>query len=85
MERYYVSKGLTYAGGGIANIDTGDPLQGQPNAHFSCFVMNATAAGYTASCQRNTRDGGNPASSITLMQSPTGISRWGVGTFYWVN
>lgn len=88
LERYYVSKGNTYFGISTANIDTGDPLAGQPNAHFSIEVNDlapATGTGYVIRANRNTVDGGDGISTIELHQMPTGITRLGTSVFAGIN
>ena len=85
LERYYVSKGKTYNLATTANIDTGDPLKGQPNAHFTIAVTAATAAGYTIVATRNTLDGGASADTVTIIQSTGGITRSGTGAFAGIN
>ena len=87
LERYYVSKGKTYVGATTGNIDTGDPLVGQPNAHFTIQVgpAAATAAGYTITATRNTLDGGASADTVVIIQTTGGITRSGTGAFAGIN
>ncbi len=84
MERYYVSKGNTYVGGTTATIDTGDPIAGQPNAHFGITVAATTASSYTIRATRNALDGGNATHRIELTQT-TGITRGGTTAFAGIN
>lgn len=86
MERCYVSKGATtYVGCGIANIDTGDPLAGAPNAHFALAVSGQSATGYTITATRNTVDGGVGTDTVVLTQTATGITRSGTTAFKGIN
>lgn len=85
LERYYVSKGNTYTGASTANIDTGDPLAGQPNAHFSCQVAAVSATGYTILAIRNTVDGGSVASNVQIVQTTAVITRSGASAFAGIN
>lgn len=84
LERYYVSKGNTYSGASTANIDTGDPLAGQPNAHFALSVSATTASSYTITATRNTVDGGTATHTVVLQQAGT-ISRSGTTAFAGIN
>jgi len=85
LERYYVSKGNTYSGALTSNIDTGDPLAGQPNAHFAISVVSATGAGYTIRAIRNTVDGGTAGDQINIIQTTGGITRSGTTAFAGIN
>ena len=85
LERYYVSKGNTYSGATTANIDTGDPLNGQPNAHFAMDISASTTSSYTVRATRNTLDGGAATSNITITQTPGGIVRAGATAFAGIN
>ncbi len=85
MERCYVGKGNTYAGCGTGSIDTGDPLKGQPNAHFSISVPAATAAGYTILATRNSLEGGTAGDTVQILQNTTGVTRSGGGAFSGIN
>lgn len=86
LERCYVSKGATdYTGCTITNIDTGDPLAGAPNAHFSLAVSGQGTAGYTITAVRNTVDGGLVASNIVITQTGTTVTRSGATAFKGIN
>lgn len=87
LERYYVSKGNTYVGAGTGTIDTGDPLLGQPNAHFTLEVgpVAPTIAGYTITATRNTVDGGTLGHTVVLTQTTAGITRSGTTAFAGIN
>ena len=85
MERCYVGKGKTYTGCGTANIDTGDPLKGQPNAHFSISVSAAGAAGYVITGTRNAVEGGTVNDLVVITQTTGGITRSGTGAFGGIN
>jgi prepilin-type N-terminal cleavage/methylation domain-containing protein len=85
LERYYVSKGNTYVGATTANIDTGNPLAGQSNAHFSITVDTTSAVGYRIVALRNTVDGGNAAHTVLLTQTATVITRGGTTAFAGIN
>ncbi len=86
LERYYVSKGNRYSGATTANIDTGNPLAGQPNAHFSIAVDSTTpAGGYTIRATRNTVDGGIATHTVVLTQTTSAITRGGTTAFAGIN
>lgn len=85
MERCYVGKGNTYSGCGTGTIDTGDPLKGQPNAHFSISVSGATGAGYTITGLRNTVEGGTATDTVVITQTTTGVQRSGTTAFAGIN
>ena len=85
LERYYVSKGNSYTGATTANIDTGNPLAGQPNAHFVITVDNTSAFGYRVVATRNTVDGGTNGHTVVLTQSATDITRGGTTAFAGIN
>ncbi len=85
LERYYVSRGNTYVSATTANIDTGDPLNGQPNAHFGITVGSTTINTYTITATRNTLDGGTAGHTIVLTQTTGGITRTGTGAFAGIN
>ncbi|MCB9771984.1 MAG: prepilin-type N-terminal cleavage/methylation domain-containing protein [Candidatus Omnitrophica bacterium] len=85
LERFYVSKGNTYSGATTANIDTGDPLAGQPNAHFTCAVTAASATGYTITATRNSVDGGTAGNTIVIQQTTATITRSGTTAFAGIN
>ncbi len=84
LERYYVSKGNTYASATTSNIDTGDPLAGQPNAHFTLAVSASTTSSYTITATRNTVDGGTAGNTVVLTQAAT-ITRSGTTAFQGIN
>ncbi len=85
LERYYVSKSLDYTAATTANIDTGDPLNQQPNAHFAITVEAANQGGYTIRATRNTVDGGNATHFIEIQQTVGGIARSGTAAFAGIN
>ena len=85
LERYYVSKGNTYLAASTGNIDTGNPLAGQPNAHFSVVITAAAATGYTITATRNTLDGGTGTHTIVLTQTTAVITRSGTTAFQGIN
>jgi len=86
LERYYVSKSNSYTGATTANIDTGNPLLGQPNAHFVMTVNSALpVGGYTITATRNSVDGGNATHTVVLTQSTTTITRGGTTAFAGIN
>ncbi len=85
LERYYVSKGNTYVSATTSNIDTGDPLAGQPNAHFTMTVSGTSASGYTITATRNTVDGGTATSNIRIAQTATVVTRAGSTAFAGIN
>ena len=85
LERYYVSKGNDYTNATTANIDVGDPLNGQPNAHFGIAVTAAGPAGYTIVAQRNVVDGGNANSNVTIVQGGGVVVRSGATAFAGIN
>ncbi len=85
LERYYVSKGNTYVAATTANIDTGDPLAGQPNAHFALTVGTTSISAYTITATRNTLDGGVATDTVVLTQTVGGITRSGTTAFAGIN
>ena len=85
LERYYVSKGLTYVGASTANIDTGNPLAGQPNAHFTIAVPTVAIDGYTITATRNTVDGGISTHTISIVQTTATVTRSGTAAFAGIN
>ena len=85
LERYYVSKGNSYTGATTANIDTGNPLAGQPNAHFVISVGGTSTSGYTIQALRNTLEGGVATDTVVLTQTATGITRSGTTAFAGIN
>jgi prepilin-type N-terminal cleavage/methylation domain-containing protein len=85
MERCYVGKGKTYSGCGTASIDTGDPLKGQPNAHFGITVSGANAGGYVITGLRNTLEGGTATDTVVITQTTSGVTRSGTGAFAGIN
>ncbi len=85
MERCYVSKGKTYSGCATNSIDTGDPLKGQPNAHFAIAVSGASATGYTITGTRNSLEGGAAGDTVVIIQATSGITRSGTGAFAGIN
>jgi prepilin-type N-terminal cleavage/methylation domain-containing protein len=84
MERYYVMKG-TFVGVSLANIDSSDPLSGQPNAHFSISFDGLSATGYSINAWRNTRDGGDTAARVSVMLNAGVITRSGTTAFAGIN
>ncbi len=85
MERCYVGKGNTYSGCATGSIDTGDPLKGQPNAHFAITVGGASATGYTITGTRNSLEGGNAGDTVVIVQATSGVTRSGTGAFAGIN
>lgn len=86
LERCFVSKGgSSYSGCTTANIDTGDPLVGAPNAHFTIAVSGQSATGYTITATRNTVDGGTAGHTIVLTQNAANITRSGTTAFKGIN
>lgn len=85
LERYYVSKGNTYVAATTAIIDTGDPLLGQPNAHFTLSVGTTLIDRYTITAERNAVDGGTVGDTVVLTQTPAGIVRGGTTAFAGIN
>ncbi len=85
LERYYVSKGNSYTGATTSNIDTADPLKGQPNAHFAIAVGSTSASGYTITATRNTVDGGTSTDTVVLTQTSSTIIRSGTTAFAGIN
>ena len=85
LERYYVSKGNSYTGATTSNIDTGDPLKGQANAHFALTVGSTGTSGYTITATRNTVDGGVNTDTVVLQQTSSTIIRSGTTAFAGIN
>jgi len=80
IERCYLANAGTYVGCTIGAIDVEDP-GGSPGARFSYVVSNQLATGYTITATRNTVDGGDNTSTITIWQQATGVTRSGTGSF----
>lgn len=85
LERYYLMKNSTYASASTSNIDVGDPLFGQPNAHFTLQITNQGPNTYTIIAARNTLDGGSSASNIQINVTAAGIVRTGMTAFSGIN
>jgi len=79
IERCYLAQGGTYAGCTIGAIDVANPGT-SPGANFT-YLITAVAAAYTIDAQRDTRNGGDGTSHITVRQDANGVSRSGSGSF----
>lgn len=65
----------------LTTLDVEDPA-GSPGARFTYAISGAIAtAGYTITATRNSVDGGDSSSMITLTQTATGVTRAGSGTY----
>lgn len=80
MERCYLGSGGTYAGCTLASLDITNPGT-SPGARFAYTNGSLSATGYTVRATRNTADGGDGTSMITLTQSATGVTRVGTGAY----
>ena len=80
VERCYLQSGGTYVGCFLNNLDLEDPGT-SVNSHFTYSLSNTSRAGYTIVARRNTRDGGNNASTISLIQTSSAVQRSGTTKF----
>ena len=80
MERCYLASGGTYVGCAVANLDVEDPAL-SPGARFTYVASGQVATGYTLLATRNAVDGGDGTSTISIVQSATGVTRAGTGKF----
>ncbi len=80
MERCYLASSGTYVGCAITNLDVEDPGL-SPGARFTYAASGQTATAYTLLATRNAADGGDGTSTITLIQSATGVTCAGTGKF----
>ncbi len=69
MERCYLMNNQSYATNcaGWSNIDIDNPA-GAAGAHFGYGISGTSVAGFTLTATRNTADGGDGTSTITLIQ-----------------
>ena len=80
MERCYLASGGNYTGCTLAGLDVENPAN-SPGAHFGYAIGGQSATGYVITATRNTSDGGDGTSAITLTQTSTGVTRAGTGKF----
>lgn len=80
MERCYLSSSGTYSGCDLTNLDIENPAS-SPGARFAYAISGANATEYTIEATRNSVDGGDGASVITLRQTATGVTRAGSGAY----
>ena len=80
MERCYLSAGGNYTTCALANLDVENPAN-SPGAHFAYGIAGQSATGYVITATRNTYDGGDGTSTISLTQTSTGVTRAGTGKF----
>jgi type IV pilus assembly protein PilE len=80
VERCYLAIPATYIGCLITNLDVENPGT-SPGARFAYSMGSQSATGYTIRATRNTTDGGDGTSTITLTQSAAGVTRVGTGKF----
>lgn len=83
MERCYLAAGGTYNPSTpcqISNLDVEDPAN-SPGARFTYVVSGQSATGYSILATRNNADGGDGSSTISIVQSATGVTRSGTGKF----
>ena len=80
MERCYLMR-VSYTGpcATFGNLDVEDPNT-TPASHFT-YAITSAATSYTVTATRNTRDGGNTASTVFLNFTGTAINKGGTGAF----
>ena len=80
MERCYLMR-VSFTGpcSAFGSLDVEDPNTA-PVAHFS-YAITSAATSYTITATRNTRDGGNAASTVWLQFTGTTINKGGTGAF----
>jgi len=77
LERCYTEKAGTYVD--CDNFDNLDVDLSAPNQHFTYTITGVGATGYTITATRNSADGGDGSSTITVTQTATGYTRAGTG------
>ena len=80
MERCHLQSNETYVGCDQSNIDMSDPTN-STGSHFAYAIAGQTTTAYTITATRNTYDGGDGASQITLTVTSTGVTRAGTSVF----
>lgn len=80
LERCYLQSQGTYVGCTIDRLDISDP-DIAPNSHFTYGASNYSATGYTITATRRTNDLGTTASTISVTQNLTTITRSGTTAF----
>ena len=77
LERCYTEKSGTYVD--CDNFSNLDVDLSAPNQHFTYTITSVSASGYTITATRNTLDGGDGSSTITVTQDSSGYTRTGTG------
>ena len=80
MERCYLQAGGNYTACTLAGLDVENP-QNSPGAHFTYAIAGQGLTGYAITGTRNTSDGGDGTSTITLTQTSKGVTRAGTGKY----
>jgi type IV pilus assembly protein PilE len=80
MERCYLASAGTYVGCVLTGLDVEDP-GASPGARFTYAASGQIATGYTLLATRNAVDGGDGTSTISIVQSVSGVARSGTGKF----
>ena len=80
MERCYLASGGNYTACTLAGLDLENPAN-SPGAHFGYAISGQSATGYVITATRNTSDGGDGTSAISLTQTSAGVTRAGTGKF----
>jgi prepilin-type N-terminal cleavage/methylation domain-containing protein len=80
VERCYLMSSGSYLNCDISNLDITDPST-SINAHFTYSITDQSQSGFTLAAIRNTHDGGDGTSTITVIQTSAEIKRNGSGIF----
>ena len=80
LERCYLAAGGNYTACALANMDIENPAN-SPGARFSYAINAASVTGYTIVATRNSADGGDSTSTITMIQTTAGVTRSGTGKY----
>jgi type IV pilus assembly protein PilE len=80
MERCYLQSNSTFVGCILTGLDVSNPGT-TPGSHFTYGISGQSTAGYIITATRNSYDGGDSSSTITVTQGATGVTRAGTGTF----
>ncbi|MBI5415360.1 MAG: prepilin-type N-terminal cleavage/methylation domain-containing protein [Candidatus Omnitrophica bacterium] len=80
LERCYLASAGDYTNCTLASLDVENPGN-SPGARFAYGVGGQSATGYVITATRNTSDGGDGSSTITLTQTAGGVTRAGTGKF----
>lgn len=80
MERCYLMRNGSYATCNTFPVMDLENPQNSPNAHFT-YAISSTTTTYAITARRNSRDGGDGSSTITLTQTTDSVTRSGTGKF----